>query len=209
MNKTLAIVAALLVVIVVGIGPRLAQWAGVGMDHGGGSTTTTTSAVAIGGPFTLVNGAGETVTEQDFRGKWTVVYFGYTFCPDVCPTGLATVASALDMLPADMQEKVVPVFVSVDPERDTPEVVGEYVSHFHPRMVGLTGTPEQVTAVAKEYKVYYKKVEDGDGPYLMDHSAIAYLMGPDGQFVRHFSHGVSPDDMAKGLQQAIADGAAS
>lgn len=207
MNKTLAVIAALLVVVVVGLGPRLAQWAGIGMgdSSGGGST----SAVAIGGPFTLVNGAGETVTEQDFKGKWSVVYFGYTFCPDVCPTGLSTVGQAIDMLPPDMQEQVVPVFVSVDPERDTPEVVGEYVRHFHPRMVGLTGSPEQVAEAAKEYKVYYKKVEEGDGPYLMDHSAIAYLMGPDGQFVRHFSHGVSPEDMAKGLRQAMADGAAS
>ncbi|GAA0588533.1 SCO family protein [Caenispirillum bisanense] len=211
MNKTLAIVAALAVVVVVGLGPRLAHW--VGFPTGGasadGTTTGSTSAVAIGGPFTLVDGDGRTVTEQDFRGKWMVIYFGYTYCPDVCPTGLSSIGQAVDMLPEAQQDKVVPLFISVDPERDTPEVVGDYVGHFHPRMVGLTGSEEQVAAVAKEYKVYYKKVQDGDGPYLMDHSAIAYVMGPDGQFVRHFSHGVPPEDMAKALGELLAKGGAS
>ena len=210
MNKTLAIVAALVVVVAVGLGPRLAHWFGVSSDgNGADSATGSTSAVAIGGPFTLVDGTGATVTDQNFRGKWMVIYFGYTYCPDVCPTGLSSIGQAVDLLPEAQQEQVVPLFITIDPERDTPEAVGEYVSHFHPRMVGLTGSAEQVAAAAKEYKVYYKKVEEGDGPYLMDHSAIAYVMGPDGRFVRHFSHGAPPEDIAKALGELIAKGGAA
>lgn len=161
---------------------------------------------SIGGPFTLVNGAGETVTEQDFRGQYVLIYFGYTFCPDVCPTSLQAVAQAMSLLPEETAQKITPVFVSVDPERDTPEHVGEYVQAFHPRMVGLTGSKEQVAAAAKAYKIYYAVV-DRKGPedmtYLMDHSAITYLMGPDGAFLTHFSHGLAPQEMADRLQEAV------
>ncbi|EKV32038.1 Cytochrome oxidase biogenesis protein [Caenispirillum salinarum AK4] len=199
MKTVLGIVAALVVVVAVGLGPRLAHWFGVP----GASTSETTAAVSIGGPFELVNGAGETVTDQDFRGKWMLVYFGYTFCPDVCPTSLGTVGVALDGLDPAIVEKITPVFITVDPERDTPEAVGKYVAHFHPDMVGLTGSPEQVDAAVKAYRAYYKKQPQDDGPYLMDHSSVTYLMNPEGEFVRHFSHGTTPDAMAEGLREAV------
>ncbi len=153
---------------------------------------------AVGGPFALVDHQGRAVTDADFRGRFMLVYFGFTYCPDVCPTSLTVIAQALDRLGADA-DKVVPVFVTVDPERDTPEQLKEYVRHFHPRLVGLTGTPEQVAAAAKAYRVYYAKARVQGAPpdeYSMDHTSIAYLMGRDGKFLAHFSHGTEPDAIA-------------
>jgi protein SCO1/2 len=191
--KVLTPVLAILVVVVVAIGARLAF-----MPGGEGEA-------AIGGPFELVNGQGETVTEKDFAGKEMLIYFGYTYCPDVCPTSLSLIAAALDMLTPEQREKITPIFISIDPERDTPDVVGTYAKAFYPTMVGLTGTPEQVTAAARAYKVYFKKVEEkGDAPYLMDHSSIVYLMGPDGKFLTHFSHGTTPDKMAEILGKYLS-----
>ncbi len=143
--------------------------------------------VKIGGPFSLVDHRGRAVTDQDFRGQFMLMFFGYTFCPDICPTELQTVGDAIDRMgPAG--RKVVPVFVSVDPERDTVDVLNEYVPNFHPRMVGLTGTKEQVASVAKAYRVFYAKtpapggkVEGADADYLMSHSSFIYLVGPDGR----------------------------
>jgi protein SCO1/2 len=203
----LGVVAALVVVVAVGLGPRLMHWFGPPAVVGE-TTTTTTSAVAIGGAFELVNGDGETVTEQDFKGKWMLVYFGYTFCPDVCPTSLGTIAAALDSLDPETVGQITPVFITVDPERDTPDVVGQYVSHFHPAMVGLTGSQEQIDAAVQVYRAYSKKAPQEEGPYLMDHSSVTYLMNPEGEFVRHFSHGVSPDDMAEGLRKALTSAGA-
>ncbi len=142
------------------------------------------TASLVGGPFTLQNGNGQQVTDRDFRGKYMLVYFGYTFCPDVCPTTLNEVADAMDKLGA-RADRLQPIFISVDPKRDTPEVVKQYAAAFGPRLIGLTGTPEQVAAVAKEYRVYYAERRTGPGPndYSMDHSSVLYLMGPDGKFV--------------------------
>ena len=142
------------------------------------------AGAAIGGPFTLVDSAGKTVTDRDFRGKFMLVYFGYTFCPDVCPTTLNQVAVALDKLGAKA-DRVQPLFVTVDPARDTPEVMRQYTAAFTPRLLGLSGTPEQIAAAAKAYRVYYAEHRTGPGPldYTMDHSSILYLMGPDGAFL--------------------------
>ena len=139
--------------------------------------------VAIGGPFTLTDGAGKTVTDRSFRGKYMLVYFGYTFCPDVCPTTLTQVADALDKLGA-RADQVQPLFITVDPARDTARVVGQYAAAFSPRLDGLTGTAEQVAAVAKEYRVYYAPHRTGPNPgdYTMDHSSILYVMDPQGRF---------------------------
>jgi protein SCO1/2 len=153
---------------------------------------------AVGGPFALVDTQGRAVTESDFRGRFMLVYFGFTYCPDVCPTSLTAIAQALDRLGADA-DKVVPVFITVDPERDTPEQMKEYVRHFHPRLVGLTGTPEQIAAAAKAYRVYYAKAKASGAPaddYTMDHTSIIYLMGRDGKFLAHFSHGTEPEAIA-------------
>ncbi len=162
-------------------------------------------ALAVGGPFTLVDQDGRTRTEADFRGRSMLVYFGFTYCPDVCPTSLTTVAQALDLLGAD-GEKIAPLFITVDPERDTPEQLKEYVRHFHARMTGLTGTKEQIAAVAKAYRVYFAKVRQQGAPedeYTMDHTSITYLMGPDGKFVAHFSHGTEPEAMAARIRRSL------
>ncbi|HLB98036.1 MAG TPA: SCO family protein [Acetobacteraceae bacterium] len=138
----------------------------------------------VGGPFTLVSGDGHTVTDRDFRGKYLLVYFGYTYCPDVCPTTLNAVADALDKL-GSSADRLQPLFITVDPRRDTPQVIKQYTADFSPRLLGLTGTPAEIAAVAKEYHVYYAEDRTGPGPndYSMDHSSILYLMGPDGHFI--------------------------
>ena len=138
----------------------------------------------VGGPFTLVSGDGHTVTDRDFRGKYLLVYFGYTYCPDVCPTTLNAVAGALDKL-GSTADRLQPLFITIDPRRDTPAVVKQYAAAFSPRLLGLTGTPAEIAAVAKEYHVYYAEHRTGPGPndYSMDHSSIIYLMGRDGRFI--------------------------
>ncbi len=171
----------------------------VGKYHGGGGPAPVAARPAVGGPFALVDMEGRAVTDADFRGRLMLVFFGFTYCPDVCPTALTSIAQALDRLGADA-DKIAAVFITVDPERDTPEQLKEYVRHFHPRLVGLTGTPEQIAAVAKAYRVYYAKARSPGAPsddYSMDHTTITYLMGRDGKFLAHFSHGADPEDLAK------------
>lgn len=163
--------------------------------------TTIVGKASIGGPFQLVDGVGKTVSDTDFRGKFMIIYFGYTFCPDVCPTSLGEIAAALDMLSPEQLEKVVPIFISIDPERDTPEVVGAYVKHFHSRLLGLTGSLDAVKSVAKSYKAYFSKGEsDADGDYPVDHTSYTYVVGPDGQFVTAYRHATPAQDMAKSLK---------
>ena len=142
------------------------------------------TASFIGGPFTLVDGAGRQITDRDFRGKYMLVYFGYTFCPDVCPTTLNEVAEALDHL-GGKADRLQPIFITVDPKRDTPAVVKQYAAAFTPRLIGLTGSDDQISKVAQEYRVYYAEHRSGPGPndYTMDHSSVLYLMGPDGKFI--------------------------
>jgi cytochrome oxidase Cu insertion factor (SCO1/SenC/PrrC family) len=154
----------------------------------------------VGGPFTLTDQTGKRVTDRDFRGKFMLVFFGFTNCPDVCPTALQVMAAALDKLGPNA-ERITPVFVSVDPEHDTPAMLAAYVASFHPRLVGLTGSQAEIDAVAKEYRVYVKKVPDpkSSAGYTMDHSSIIYVMGPDGSYRAHFTHATSPDAMASRL----------
>lgn len=166
---------------------------------------STARGPSIGGPINLVDQDGKPVTADTFRGHFTLVYFGYTFCPDICPTSLTTMADAIDLLGAD-GKKVIPVFITVDPERDTPAQLKMYVSHFSPRMVGLTGTPAQIKAAAKAYRVYYAKVQEkGAAPddYAMDHTSIIYLMGPDGKFRAHFSYDTGADAIAKRIREFL------
>ena len=139
-------------------------------------------ATDIGGPFTLVDDMGVQVSEAALKGKPTVMYFGYTFCPEVCPTTLTDLAQWMQMLGPDADELNY-VFVTVDPERDTPKVMHDYVSAFDPRIRGFTATPDEIAKVASEYRIYYKRIPTSDGGYVMDHSAILYLMDPDGKFV--------------------------
>jgi protein SCO1/2 len=129
-----------------------------------------------------------------------LVYFGYTHCPDVCPSGLQVISAALDKL-GPGAARIAPLFVTLDPERDTPQVMGEYVKSFHPGIIGLTGTPDETAAVAKAYRVYFKKVADENTPgnYSVDHSSFMYLMNGRGEYVKHFSHSANIDDLAGAL----------
>jgi len=165
----------------------------------------TIGEASIGGPFELVDGSGKTVDDAQFRGKAMLIYFGFTFCPDICPTELSAMADALDLLPPEVADRVQPIFITIDPERDTPAVVGEYAAAFHPRLVGLTGSPEQIQAAARAYRVYYAKqeAETAGAPYLMAHSSIIYLMDEDGRFARHFSAGTPPADIAAGIAEVV------
>jgi protein SCO1/2 len=157
----------------------------------------------IGGPFSLLDGAGKTVTDQNFRGKFMLVYFGYTHCPDACPTTLSDMGAALDKLPAADRAKVVPLFITVDPERDTPGMMGDYAHAFGPEFVGLTGSKSAITAAEKEYHVYAARHPLEHGDYAMDHSSVIYLMGPGGKFRGLIEDTTKPGDMA---QQLVAFG---
>ena len=158
----------------------------------------------VGGPFTMVNHRGETVTEKSFLGKPMLLFFGFTFCPDVCPTELQVMAAALDEL-GDKGKDIQPIFVSIDPERDKPEVMAAYVSNFGNRFIGLTGSAEQVAAIAGAYRIFYARQENKERPadYLMDHSSIVYLMGPDGKFLKHFTYTTDAKALAQGIAEAL------
>lgn len=154
----------------------------------------------IGGPFTLVSETGETVTDEDVITEPSLLYFGYTFCPDVCPLDTVRNAEAVDILEAG-GEAVQPVFISVDPGRDTPEVVRAFTDNIHPRMLGLTGTPEQTDAAAEAFRVYHRINREGDDPYyLVDHSAFTYLVLPGHGFVEFFNRETTPQEMADRTQ---------
>jgi protein SCO1 len=196
----------LLLVIVAGF--LLGALIGVGaMIFGGGpngNRVMTSGKALIGGPFELVGKDGKTVTDKDFRDRYMLVFFGFTHCPDICPAELQVMSAALDKL-GDDADKVVPVFITLDPERDTPDKVTTYVENFGPNFVGLSGSPEAIDKAAKAYRVTYQKFQDesmGDN-YTIDHSALAYLMGPDGQFVTHIPYGTSPDKMAETLRRYL------
>lgn len=159
----------------------------------------------IGGPFVLVDHTGAERTEADLKGRHALIYFGYSFCPDVCPTALADMLIALDEL-GPAAARVQPVFITIDPDRDTPAVLKDYIPNFHPRLIGLSGSAAQVSRAARAYRVYYAKVDDpnaGDN-YLMDHSSVIYLMDPDGRYLTHFSHGTGPETMAKRLRELVS-----
>ena len=161
-------------------------------------------AGAIGGPFTLIDGDGKAVSDSQFRGRYMLVYFGYTFCPDVCPTTLTAVAQAMDKLGPDAG-RVQPIFITVDPQRDTPSVMKQYVEAFSPRLIGLTGSPGAITQVAREYKVYYAihRTSGDNGAYTVDHSSILYLMGPDGRFITPIPADATPEVMASDIHQHV------
>lgn len=158
----------------------------------------------IGGPFEMVNHLGETVTQETFKGRHMLVYFGYTFCPDVCPTELQSMTVALN----DMGKKadaITPVFVTIDPARDDVAAVRDYIGFFHPRLVGLTGTPAQVKSITDAFGVFYARARDtGEtSDYLMDHSSLIFLMDEEGRYVTHIRTGTSPEVMARQLSDAL------
>jgi cytochrome oxidase Cu insertion factor (SCO1/SenC/PrrC family) len=196
-SRSKLIAAAIMIIVAFAIAAvALTQWPTKGPMGSG--------TALIGGPFTMLNQKGETVTEKNFEGHYTIYFFGYTFCPDVCPTELQVLTAALKELGPDAA-KIIPVFVSIDPERDTPKVIGEYVANFDSRFVGLTGTPEQLANMAKAFHVYYKKVADEKDAqnYGMDHPSILYLMGPDGKFAKHFPYTTDAKALALELKSVL------
>lgn len=153
-------------------------------------------ADTLGGPFELVNSAGETVTDKDVITEPSILYFGYTFCPDVCPLDFARNSQAVDVL-AEQGYSTTPVFISVDPKRDTPEVVGDFAYNNHEKAIGLTGSAEQVKAASQAYRTYYKAHDDDEEYYLVDHSTFSYLVLPEHGFVEFFRRDVTPEQMAE------------
>lgn len=152
----------------------------------------------IGGPFTLVNTEGDTVTDKNFLGKWILVYFGFTFCPDICPEELEKIGEIVDLLDKTPEApKIQPVFISVDPKRDTPELIKSYLEDFHPKFIGLTGTKEQVKRATKAYRVYFSEGPDqaeGANEYIVDHSIVTFLVDPKGDFAANFGQRTSPEE---------------
>ena len=157
---------------------------------------------AIGGPFQLTDQNGKTVTEKSLKGKPTLIFFGYTHCPDVCPTSLFEISEVLRALGKDA-DKVNAVFISVDPERDTPSTMKDYLSSFDPHLEGLSGDPEETAKVIKSYRVYAKKVPGKDGDYTMDHTALIYLMDREGRFVSPFNLKRTPEEAAADLKKYL------
>ncbi|WP_395687414.1 SCO family protein [Aestuariivirga sp.] len=168
------------------------------------SDQTGSGVAMVGGPFTLTDQDGRVVTDRDFAGKYMLIFFGYTYCPDICPTELQVMTAALDSLGAQ-SERIQPIFISIDPARDTPEVLKAYVSNFGPRLIGLTGTPDQIAAVARNYRVYFARAGNTQSAsdYLMDHSSIIYLMGPDGRFLKHMTYTTDIETLASQIKKGI------
>jgi cytochrome oxidase Cu insertion factor (SCO1/SenC/PrrC family) len=158
----------------------------------------------VGGPFALTDQTGRERTDRDFRGRLMLVYFGFTYCPDVCPTDLQAIALALDKLGTDA-DSVQPIFITVDPERDTAAHLADYVPLFHPRLIGLTGSADAIRKAADAYKVYYARVPLKDGDYTVDHTAYIYLMDRDGNYLGFFPPGTSADRMVEIIRPLLAE----
>lgn len=169
-----------------------------------GSNTPRPSIVAV---FDLVDQNGHAVTQESYPDKYLLIYFGFAFCPDICPFTLDMMSAAMGQVPTSIADRIQPIFISLDPERDTPDELASYISNFDPRFVALTGTAEQVKAAAKQFKVYFRKVEDPQsmGGYVIDHSSIIYLIDPAGDFIQHFTHQETEQTIAKKLRQLIPE----
>lgn len=164
--------------------------------------------IAVGGPFQLIDQNGRPVSDRDLHGRYALIYFGYSFCPDVCPTTLAVMADALDRL-GPAADRIVPVFITVDPARDTPKVLKSYMAAFGPRFVGLTGSPAAIAEAEKAFHVYARKRPPDGAPggagagYAVDHSSVLYLMGPDGKPAGYYDDAIAPADLAASLEKAV------
>ncbi|WP_024354251.1 SCO family protein [Brevundimonas naejangsanensis] len=191
----IALALGLITMVVVGGRQQAAQ-----------TTDAATGQPLVGGPFTLTNQDGQVVTEKILEGKWSLVFFGFTYCPDYCPTTLG-VLNAVQERMGDKAKNLQIVFISIDPERDTPQMLKDYLSSdgFPDGVIGLTGTPEQVAQVAKEYRAFYQKVGEGEG-YTMNHGLTVYLMGPDGRFRSAVAHDLGPSRTVALIENAMEKG---
>jgi cytochrome oxidase Cu insertion factor (SCO1/SenC/PrrC family) len=197
-RKNLALVSLLAAVALVIVAGIVSWRLDLAPEHNNASPAGmgVINAAPVGGPFELVDHTGTTVTDRRYAGKYLLVFFGFTFCPDICPTELTKIAETMDLLGAD-SAMVQPLFITVDPQRDTVPVLADYVTHFHPALVGLSGTSKQIQDVAKAYKVYFARAgADDSADYLMNHSAFIYLMGPDGANLKLFSPRATAEQMA-------------
>jgi len=194
-------ISLLLAIVIIAAAAGLAEWLVIRDPDVTKAPSGIIANVEIGGPFTLTDHTGRQVTERDYLGNFTLVFFGYTFCPDVCPTELGDIALALDEL-GDDSVAVTPLMITIDPERDTPAILAEYVPLFHERLIGLTGTTEQVKQVADAYRIFFRRVEDPNYTYyLMDHTSFVYLLDPEGKVAALFRYGTTPQEMAKIIRQ--------
>ena len=206
MMSTRTRLIAILVAVVVGAGVGYAIATLIG---GPDAPVTATEGrnvgqASIGGPFRLIDQNGRERSDAEFRGRLMLVNFGYTHCPDICPLGLALMTDALDRL-GPQAEDVQPIFITVDPARDTPDVLRDYVGNFSAGMIGLTGTPEQIAEVARAYRVYYKAhgTPENDPDYPVDHSGFIYLMDGEGKYLTHFRHDTTPEQMAERIKSKL------
>ena len=158
--------------------------------------------VPIGGPFTLTNHLGKTITDKHFPNKYLIMYFGYTFCPDICPTALQNVTLALEDL-GDKARQFQPLFITIDPQRDTMQHLSEFVKDFHPSLMALRGTPKETKALADAYKIYYAVVDPKEEHYMIDHTSLIYVMNASGEYVTNFPHNTSPKEMKKILKKMV------
>jgi len=190
--------------LIIGIAAALAVLPGVSTYFWPQTKNWTVGKATIGGPFEMVDHNGRQVSDQTFKGRYLLVFFGFTHCPDICPAALQTVTAALERM-GPKADKIAPLFVSVDPERDTPEILKEYLSYFDARIIALTGSQEQVAKMVKTYRAYARKVPNSEAAddYTVDHSAFLYLMAPDGTFITHFSPTVSFEKMAERISREI------
>lgn len=199
-RRELAIVAVALALAVGALVWAVGHFVG---DSRQAATEASSGQALIVSEFELVDQDGRAMRDEDLRGKLQLVFFGFTTCPDVCPTTLAKITAALEDLGADA-DALRPLLITVDPERDTPAVLKEYLTAFNPRILGLTGTPAQIAAALKGYRVYVSKRELAGGDYTMDHSTFIYLMDQDGDYFGHFSASGSEDELVAGIRNAIA-----
>ena len=175
-----------------------------GLNPSSAPQVKTSGKALINGSFSLIDDTGKRVSEKTYAGKFMLIYFGYTFCPDVCPTELQVMSMALDILGKDAK-RIQPILITIDPERDTVPVLADYMSNFYESFVGLTGSAQEIKTAAKNYRVFYSKVKEGgsNADYLMDHSSIIYLMNERGEFIKHFSFGVKPEELAAGIKKYL------
>ena len=181
----LTLLSSLLILLVLSIGTGL--WV-----YKQTKNNNLNKATLVGGSYSLTDHNGNSVTDKSFSDKFKIIYFGYTFCPDICPTGMAVISQALDLL-GNKAKRIKPIFITVDPKRDNVEIMAEYHNHFHPSFSNLTGTLDQIRRVAKLYRVYYKKSDASEAEnYLMDHSSIMYVLSPEGEYINHFGPEITP-----------------
>ena len=192
----LTLLSSLLILLVLSIGTGL--WV-----YKQTKSNNLNKATLVGGSYSLTDHNGKKVTDKSFQNKFKIIYFGYTFCPDICPTGMAVISQALDLL-GNKAQRIKPLFITVDPKRDNIEIMAEYHSHFHPSFSNLTGTLDQIRRVAKLYRVYYKKSDASEAEnYLMDHSSIMYVLSPEGEYINHFGPQITPEQIIAFFNRAF------